>query len=180
MRSSKRVRLGEPVLLALCLLGLLSAPAWAAESPPAPEPAPPSATSPGGGESPAPESVPQASAPAPAGSSHAAPRAAEAGGATQSTPTRPAVGRTPSRRGAPTRRTSAQRGVQARRARKRAPARSGPSTIAAPTASPVSSHPNRTLMLLASLALGLLVLAGVTLLRLLIRLGRLSEGELTT
>jgi hypothetical protein len=181
MRSSKRVRLGEPALLALCLLGLLSAPAWAAESPPSPEPAPPSAAASAGAESPAPESVPQASAPAPTGSSQAAsPAAGGEGAPPRSTPSGPAGGRTRSKHGAPTPHRSSQRPAQAPRAGKRATAHSGPSAIAVAGASAVSSHRNGTLMLLASLALGLLALAAATLMRLLIRLGRLSDGRLAT
>jgi hypothetical protein len=182
--SKKHVRLRVAILLALCALGVFAAIASATESPPTPEAAPPSAA-PAGPESPAPEPAPAASrpSPAPADPSHnATPASALASPPSQSAPRRQPAPRTRSERGA-----RARHGVSGRRrvhadpsagTRSVARARGGPAIVARPTASPLSSHRDGALLLLASLALGALALAGLMLLRLLTRLERLSHGSL--
>jgi hypothetical protein len=65
--------------------------------------------------------------------------------------------------------------LAAARARKLTHAVTRPSIVAAPTLSAAPAHRDGTLMLLAALALGLLALASLTLLQLLMRLGRLSH-----
>jgi hypothetical protein len=188
LRSSKlHVRLGESVLLAFCLLTVLAGPVRAAESAPSPEPAPPSATAQGGvesptPESPTPESAPQAGRPSPAPaepSSQPAARVSEPPSApAESQPRRLPVGGTRSNPGARSRRAhAASHPTPSRRARarKQAHARRGPALLASPTVSPVAGHRDGTLLLLASGALGVVALAGLTLVRLLIRLERLSH-----
>jgi len=191
LRSSKlRVRLGGSVLLAWCLLTLLAGLARAAESSPSPEPAPPSAAAQAGAESPTPESptpesAPQAGRPSPAPAEPPAQPAAPVSEAptaqAESEPRRLSARGTRSNRGARSRRGHSPRRptpADRARARKQTHARSGSALLASPTASGVSSHGDGKLLLLASLALGVVALAGLTLVRLLMRLERLSHQGL--
>jgi hypothetical protein len=180
-RSSKPARLARTALLALCSLGLAGAPARAAETGPAPERAPETAATTRSSEGPGPDSAPttaapprpptapEPSAPAVIGPASAAPLPSARAPATHASPrpgTRPHVRRAPAvaRHVAP--------------ARHHKPARAGRSRsfTAWPTASPLLSHRDGTLLLLlASIALGMLALSGLTLQRLLTRLGGLSH-----
>jgi hypothetical protein len=188
LRSSKsHVRLGGSVLLALCLLTLLAGPARAAENAPSPEPAPPSAAAQGGvesptPESPTPESAPQAERPSPApaepSSQPAAPVSEPPSAPAESEPRRLPVRGTRSNRVARSRRAHAARHTTPThhaRARKQTQAKRGSAILASPTVSGVSGHADGTLLLLTSGALGVLALAGLTLVRLLMRLERLSH-----
>jgi hypothetical protein len=187
-RSSKLARSCVAASLCLCLVCLSVAPAWAAEGHPAPEAAPPSAPS-GGAEGPRPDATPQPaqappSAPAAAPSTptepappSVTPRSSSAG--------QPAATRGPAKHAARARRShssSTAHGPVNPRARKPAPApkpardRGGHSIAAKPAALPVGAHRDGALLLGAALALGVLALAGMSLLRLLTQFGRLSHA----
>jgi hypothetical protein len=182
--SKKHVRLRVATLLALCSLGVFAAIASAAESSPTPEAAPQSAA-PAGPEGPAPDAAPAASRPSPTQaepSNNVTPASELPSPPSQSAPRRPPARGTRSERGA-----RARQGASGRRRTHAGPsagtrsvsrARGAPAILASPTASPLPSHHDGTLLLLASLALGVLALAGLMLLRVLTRVERLSHARL--
>jgi hypothetical protein len=185
-RSSKLALPGVAALLGVCLWSLAGTPARAGESHPTPEPAPQSApgTSP---EGPRPDATPQPPQ-APPSAGAAAPSAPSAPAEPSATPpyTRAAGAATthapPKHASHPRRRSShatvhrpARHGHTPSRERKPARHLGKPSSAVAPPSVAASGHRDGTLLLAAALALGVVALAGASLLRLLTQFGRLSH-----
>ena len=178
-RSAKRVSLGRVAWLAVCSLLLAPAPAGAAEGSPSPEVAPPSAAPTASAEAPTPDTPPQAAqtAPPPAAAVPSASAAPSPAGASTgaSAPARQGARGRPRGDGA---RRPRHAGAVSSRQRVGLPephlaqVRGRLTPLVAPSLSPAPGHREGTLMLYAALALGLLSIAGASLLRMLWQLGQ--------
>jgi len=178
-RSSKRVRFGVAILLGSCSLLWIPALAGAAESSPTPEAAPPSATSTARLESPTPDvSASQSSPPAPVAPARSAPSPHEPS-ATEA-PSSPSSG--PGTARPHTRRSSSPgRKATLSKPHKAAQGHARPyHRLSGQVAAQSPDHHDATLLLLSSLALGVLALASMSLLRMLMQLGRLPHGRPAT
>ena len=177
-RSSKRARFGAASLLGSCSLLCIPALAGAAESSPSPEAAPPSATSTTLLENPTPDVSPSQSSPAPVAPARSAPSPAEP--SVIEAPSSPSRGPRTAR--AHTRRsTSLHRRATLSRPRKAAHGHARPHhRLSGQVATAGLDHHDATLLLLSSLALGILALASASLLRLLMQLERLPRGRPVT
>jgi hypothetical protein len=179
-RSSQLTWPFKAAALVLCLLGAAVTPASGAEPTPAPEAAPPSAPAAAkGAEGPVPDVPPQTTQPLRSALSPgaAAPRTpAPTNTYTYASPHRafPSASSTHARR---QRRRPAPHGAPATRRAGRAHAHHKGLPPAASAAVVEPSRPNSTLLLLASLALGLVAVAGFVLLQMLMRFERVSHAR---
>jgi len=188
-RASHLARVSETLTVALCLLGLASPPASAADSIPAPDSSRPAASSPAGSETPRPDPAPQASGHARSlgPSTHITPSinaplstTRAPSGSSEVSVTTTAATQLPSSLVAQPRRvheTGAGGGIGGARghvAHKRVP----PSLAGTAVASLEPRQSDSRLLLFASLACALVMVSSLTLLRMLKRMGgSWSEGR---